>query len=313
MGAAVKTAIIINPAETEEILRELIGAARKAGSSRIELWCLGAGKQSYEHAPVTRLLYLPGSGPALADSCLPVLRKLAEEQKPELLLFGPGVLAKDICSGLAAFLQGSCALGITDIKKNTRGFQIARRVFGLQLEAAFVYTRAPFLFSAAKDSFVPVEDEGRPIMSTQELSLAKPSWYEDYSEVIEEKQGGLETCGLIMAGGRGLGGKAASANLEELGRRMGAGVGATRPAALNAWFPLSRMIGLSGTVVKPKLCMTFGISGCAPFIKGVEKSECIVAINQDPGAAIFRHCDAGLIADCNAVIMALLEKTMVPE
>jgi electron transfer flavoprotein alpha subunit len=308
-----KTAIVINPAETEEVLRELIGAARKAGSGCIELWWFGAEGQIPAQAPVEEVLFLIGGNSALADSFVPVLLQLVEKQKPELILFGPGVLAKDLCVALAALLKGSCALGITDMEKSPDGLRITRRVFGLQLEAAFEYSQAPYLFSVSKDSFIPAEDTGEPKLSRTEVFPAAAAWYEDYTEITEEKQAGLETCSLIFAGGRGLGSKAGMESLAELGLRMKAGVGATRPAALNGWLPLSRMIGLSGLVVKPSLCVAFGISGCAPFIKGVEKSECIIAINQDPDAAIFRHSDVGLIADCNAVVKALLERTAVPK
>jgi electron transfer flavoprotein alpha subunit len=304
----VKTAIVIGPAGTEENARELIAAARKAGSSRIELWRFGAENPLPENIPLEEILYLFGDGPALAEPYIPILCRLAEERKPELVLFGPEILTRDLCCALAAHLKSICALNITGIEQKSGGLQIVRRVFGLQLEAAFLYTRPPYLFSIAKDSFEPAEDEGRPIVSARAISLPEPDWYEDYREIREEAQGGLESCCLILAGGRGLGSKTAMADMAELGRRMGAGVGATRPAALNAWLPLSQMIGLSGLVVKPKLCISFGISGCAPFIKGVEKSGCIIAVNQDPEAAIFRYCDVGLVADCNVVIKSLLKR-----
>jgi electron transfer flavoprotein alpha subunit len=258
---------------------------------------------------VDEILCLPGTGPVLADPYIPILHQLAKEKKPELFLFGPGILSKDLCAALAGFFKGSCAVGITGIEQNSEGMRISRRVFGLQLEAVFQYSQSPYLFSIAKDCFEPVTDMGHPKLSTPTLSLAEPDWYAGYTEFTEETQEGIESCDLIFAGGRGLGSKEAMMDMAELGRRMGAAIGGTRPAALNAWLPLSQMIGLSGLVVKPKLCLAFGISGCAPFVKGVEKSECIIAINQDPDAAIFRHSDVGLIADCNAVIQALLERT----
>jgi electron transfer flavoprotein alpha subunit len=289
-----RTAIVITPAETETALRELVFAARKAGSGNVEIWRLGAE--------------LPGRAPALADTYFPALRRAVDERKPDLILFGPGVLAKALCSVLAYAVKGSCALGITDIVKTPEGLRVARRVFGLQIEAAFLYSRAPYFFSAAKDSFAPADDEALPEEVLTVVSPPKSDWYEDYAEIDEESPEGLETRDLILAGGRGLGGKAAASDLAELGRRVNAGVGATRPAALNGWMPLGCMIGLSGLTVKPKLCVAFGISGCAPFLKGVEKSECLIAVNQDPEAAIFRHCDLGLVAECNTVVRALIER-----
>jgi hypothetical protein len=91
----------------------------------------------------------------------------------------------------------------------------------------------------------------------------------------------------------------------QLGEMLGAGVGGTRPAVLNGWLPMDRMIGYSGTSVKAKLCITFGSSGSTPFLHGIERSELLVAINADAEAPIFDHCDIGIIGDCIAAIEEL--------
>ena len=303
-----KTAIVVLPGENETTVRERIAAARQVGEESPEIWWLNGDISTAQQLPVEKVHSFPAHGKNVADCYLHLVKRPVEEHGPELVLFGSGILARDLCAALACSTGGGCALGITGIAKEPQGFRITRFVQGMQLEAAFLYTGHPCFFSLAKESFKPVQGQGKPQISVIEYSLPEPDWFEEYEETVIEEDGGLEKFDVILTGGRGLGGKDAALDLLELGRQIGAGVGATRPAALNAWMPLSRMIGISGYVLKPKICVNFGVSGCAPFILGIEKSGFVISVNRDPDAAIFRYSDLGLVADCNEAIRHLLKR-----
>ena len=88
-------------------------------------------------------------------------------------------------------------------------------------------------------------------------------------------------------------------------RRMGAALGVTRPVAINAWAPMDRLIGLSGTRTAPALCIVVGASGAPAFHWGIEKAELIVALNPDEHAPIVGHADAAVLDDGVAVIEEL--------
>ena len=47
-------------------------------------------------------------------------------------------------------------------------------------------------------------------------------------------------------------------------------------------------IGLSGRTVRPRLIITCGVSGAIQFTSCMKDAECIVAINSDPDALIFK-------------------------
>jgi electron transfer flavoprotein alpha subunit len=312
----VKTAIVVLPGENDEAVREKITAAWQAGKESSspsvfspEIWWFNADKDIAEQLPVESVFCLSGPGKAVADCYLPTVKYMVEERKPGLILFSGGILAKDLCAALACAVNGCCALGITGMTKEDQGIRITRYVQGMQLEGSFLYTGFPCFLCLVKGTFKPAAGQGKPELFAVERSQQEPSWFEDYEETVIEEDDGLERFDVIAAGGRGLGSKDAAANLLELGRYMGFGTGATRPAALNAWMPLNRMIGISGYTLKPKLCVTFGISGCAPFIRGIEKSGFVISINNDPDAAIFRYSDLGLAADCNEIIRYLLKRT----
>ena len=70
----------------------------------------------------------------------------------------------------------------------------------------------------------------------------------------------------------------------------------------------AHQIGLSGRTVRPKLIITCGVSGAIQFAAGMNGSGCIVAINQDPEALIFRIANYCIADDLFTVVPALLEQ-----
>ena len=49
--------------------------------------------------------------------------------------------------------------------------------------------------------------------------------------------------------------------------------------------------------VKPKLYLALGVSGAPEHVEGMRDAELIVAVNQDPDAAIFSIAHYGAVAD----------------
>jgi electron transfer flavoprotein alpha subunit len=83
-------------------------------------------------------------------------------------------------------------------------------------------------------------------------------------------------------------------------------VACSRPVASNHdWFP--EWLGLSGTKVKPELCLTVGISGAIQHIVGIRDARVIAAVNNDENAAIFLQADVGVVADLHEFLPVLSE------
>lgn len=110
---------------------------------------------------------------------------------------------------------------------------------------------------------------------------------------------------IIVAGGRGV--ATMFKQLQNVGDLIGGEVAASR-AVVDAGFQArERLVGQTGTTVKPSVYLAMGISGAIQHVSGMDKSELIIAVNNDPEAMIFNLADVSIICDATKVIPYLQE------
>ena len=85
--------------------------------------------------------------------------------------------------------------------------------------------------------------------------------------------------------------------------------------AATAWVPKvdagfispERQVGQTGVTVRPKMYIACGISGAIQHRAGMQESQKIIAINDDPDAPIFDICHYGVLGDVMDVIPKFID------
>ncbi|WP_052396921.1 FAD-binding protein [Streptomyces sp. NRRL F-5123] len=95
--------------------------------------------------------------------------------------------------------------------------------------------------------------------------------------------------------------------VEPLRAALGAEYAATRKVTDAGALPHSRQLGVTGRDIAPRLYVALGVSGSPHHMAGVRRAHTVLAVNSDPDAEVFRHCDIGIVADWRAVVPALAE------
>lgn len=115
----------------------------------------------------------------------------------------------------------------------------------------------------------------------------------------------LTEADIIVAGGRGVGSKENFRLLEDLAAAVNGVVGASRAAVDAGWRDHHDQVGQTGKIVNPKLYIACGISGAIQHTVGMQSARCIVAVNRDPEANIFKIADYGIVGDMFQVLPEL--------
>ena len=99
-----------------------------------------------------------------------------------------------------------------------------------------------------------------------------------------------------------------SKQVQELADAIGAPLSASRPVTDSGWLPKTRQVGKSGLKVKPKVYLTFGISGAPEHLEGMRDAELIIACNTDEAAPIFDVAHYGTTVDLFDLVPAMTDK-----
>jgi electron transfer flavoprotein alpha subunit len=249
------------------------------------------------------------------EMILRILEKLHDDD-PRVLYFFPGDTAGSELSVRMACRSGGCSMtGVRRLQAADSGISVVRSVYANQMEGTFIVpvpvSDAPLVLSAARGvgealPDFPVLDK---VIDEQDFSnftkTGKNPESGIFTPVSTPKT--LEKARFVVAAGQGVGSKSAVAAIEKSAEIMGAEVGVSRRAAMQAWAPMERLIGASGVSLRADLCLAVGVSGAAAFVSGIEKCGFIAAVNTDPEAPIVSCADVSVIDDYQPVLDALLE------
>jgi electron transfer flavoprotein alpha subunit len=116
----------------------------------------------------------------------------------------------------------------------------------------------------------------------------------------------LAEADIIVTGGRGIGSKDNFNIVQELASAIGGAVGASRAVVDAGWMPYSHQVGQTGKTVCPKIYFALGVSGAIQHLAGMQSSDIIIAVNNNPDADIFKVATYGIVGDVHEVVPELI-------
>jgi len=243
------------------------------------------------------------------------LVELIQEYKPEIVVAGATPYGRSCIPRVAAILRTGLTADCTglEIDPETRLLLQTRPTFGGNVMATIVCqakrpqmaTVRPRVFRKEspdenkKGQIIKVDFNSEAVISRTRLI----DFIEDITDAIK-----LEEADIIIAGGRGLGKPKNFQLLEELANVLGAALGSSRPPVDDGWISYPHQVGQTGKTVCPKLYIACGISGAVQHLAGMQTSDNIVAINDNPNAPIFEVATYGIVGDLFQVVPVLIEK-----
>jgi len=302
--------------------REALGAARRmvGSSGGGEVSAVVAAGENGDFSPMLAAfgadkvlcavrpefaLYSPGGYAAAAAAA-------AEIVKPAAILVPGTALGKDLTPRLSARLSAGAATDCVAVEVDGGKITALRPAFTGKVQMRVGFKSSPAIICLRPNVFPPeAEDKSRNAETvTLSLELAGKDLALKITgvEKRESDRPDVAEADLIVSGGRGMRAPEGFRLLEELSSVLGAGIGASRAAVDSGWRPHGDQVGQTGKFVSPSLYVACGISGAVQHLAGMIGSKCIVAINKDAEAPIFKVANYGIVGDVYQVLPALIEE-----
>ena len=234
--------------------------------------------------------------------------QIAREGEANTVLIGGSRSGREYSPRVAVKLDAPLledAISVVD----ANGTLTAERYTYLARVTEKVEADAPVVVVTIKQGAFTAAMPGNQVAEQFDVDLNLPQRRVQITGKATEKSSriALTEADIVVSGGRGVGSAEGFATLVEgLADQLGAAVGATRAIVDDGWRPYQEQVGQTGKTVQPKAYIAIGISGAVQHLSGMSKSKCIVAINKDADAPIFKIADYGIVGDANRIVPAMI-------
>lgn len=270
--------------------------------------------------------------PYRADLYGEQFRALVEKRKPAIVLIGGTHTGRDFAGRVAVPSHAGLTADCTEIGVDDDGLLEARRpAFGGNVLATIVCedhrpqmaTIRPGVFESADpggteesakeraggtDPQASAEPDSGQVgaVETVDVVVEEPDAVSEVRERVVGDTAEITEADRIVAVGGGCNGDVTP--VQALAEALDGEIAASRKAVDEGWIDGARQVGQTGKTVRPELYVAVGISGAVQHVEGMNDSDVVVAINDDPNAPIFDHADYGIVGDLFEVCPALAEQ-----
>ena len=244
------------------------------------------------------------------DGFLPALRKALKASSPRLLLLAASVAGKDLAPAVSAATESALLTDVIALEAATAQVTVRKPVFAGKAIATLSASTSTVVVTLRPNVFAPAAASPGRSAPVEVVEASPESLRAVVKEILAKASEKLDLteADVIVSGGRGLKGPENWHLVERLAEAVGGVVGASRAVVDAGWRPHEEQVGQTGKTVSPKLYIAVAISGAIQHLAGMRTSKCIVAINIDPEAPIFKVADYGIVGDAFQVCPLLADE-----
>lgn len=305
------------------VVYELLGKARQLArdlGTHVGAALLGSGVRAKAEILIQRgadRVYVvdhPSLQHFIAENYARCLAGLVRRHKPEIFIAGATTNGRSLVSRIAVEIYAGLTADCTGLDIDQEKILVQTRpAFGGNIMARIISPNFRPQMATVRHKVMPeapldVARKGEVIEETYDVSRTESRVrFVDFVADIASKVN-LSEADVIVSGGRGLASKENFALLEELAAVVNGAVGASRAAVDAGWIAYAHQVGQTGRTVCPNLYIACGISGQIQHLVGMQSSKCIVAINKDPDAPIFKVANYAVVGDLFEILPRLTKK-----
>ncbi len=246
------------------------------------------------------------------ESYVAVVENIAKQAPPQIILTGQTSIGRDLAPRLAFRLGTAATMDCVALSIDPASKRLlqTKPVYGGNAQAIFTTASDPQVATVRAKVMSPATADasrkGEVITLAAQLAGVRTNVLQKVKQEVEGIK--LEDAAIVVSGGRGIGGTEGFKQLAELAKLLKGAVGASRPACDSGWMPETAQVGLTGKIVTPDFYLAIGISGSSQHLAGCSSSKCIVAINKDAEANIFKIAHFGVVGDWKKVLPVFTQK-----
>jgi electron transfer flavoprotein alpha subunit len=265
-------------------------------------------------ADAVHLIDDPALATYQAETYAALLEGLARRFSPEIILVGATNFGRELAARAASRLGTGLTADCLALRIDEEGrFVQTAPSFGGNLLAEIIMpnhrprmaTVRPGVFEELPHDY---ERQGEILRHDLPANLPREKARVVKCEPAPQRGQKLGSAQVVICGGRGLGSKAKFKKLNELAKLLEAEIGATRPAVYAGWAEEDALVGQAGRQIKPRLLLSFGISGAIQHTAGISGADFIVAVNKNPAANMMKMADVAIKADAYQTALALIRE-----
>jgi electron transfer flavoprotein alpha subunit len=249
-----------------------------------------------------------------------IMTELVDKHIPRIVLYGATFIGRDLAPRVASHTRSGLTADCTDLqisdvtylRQDYRELLLQiRPAFGGNIIATIITPDVPTQMATVREGVMENHLLDKAVDGKIVEIPYVPEKIDKLIKIIErhheESKINLKSAPIIVAGGYGMGTYENFQLLHDLAHVIGGEVGGSRAAVDAGFIGHERQVGQTGVTVRPKLYIACGISGAIQHRAGMQDSNKIIAINNDPEAPIFDVCHYGIVGDVAAIIPNLIE------